>query len=164
MRAKQIASLFLVVSICVRVSTGLIVRLSPFQTTGISRVIGRHGGPPRPYRVALAATSSKTQMLSTDYLICGGGPAGLLSAIMLAQTFPEVNSRELHRVLSDKVLTTDLSHNLTLLSFAGKNPSIRSAFQASVSDRRDCMGGYCQILLAGYWRSRPDVATTIWSL
>jgi hypothetical protein len=31
------------------------------------------------------------EIVSTDALICGGGPAGLLSAIMLAQKFPDVS-------------------------------------------------------------------------
>lgn len=33
-----------------------------------------------------------TDSVTTDAIICGGGPAGLLTAIMLAQTFPEVRA------------------------------------------------------------------------
>lgn len=36
------------------------------------------------------ATPARTGGVSTDFVICGGGPAGLLSAIMLAQKFPKV--------------------------------------------------------------------------
>ena len=50
------------------------------QTTGI--------------RLQGAATSSVESSKSTDTVICGGGPAGLLAAIMMAQKYPEVSVSE----------------------------------------------------------------------
>ena len=38
--------------------------------------------------------SVPTEMIQTDSVICGGGPAGLLTAIMLAQKFPFQHVRE----------------------------------------------------------------------
>lgn len=36
--------------------------------------------------------SKDDEVVQTNYIICGGGPAGLLSAIMLAQKFPNVRT------------------------------------------------------------------------
>ena len=40
--------------------------------------------------ISEAETWRQEEVTDTDFVICGGGPAGLLSAIMLAQKFPKV--------------------------------------------------------------------------
>lgn len=48
-------------------------------------------------------------VVTTDAIICGGGPAGLLSAIMLAQKFPEVRVNDVSQEVIGAVLILTLS-------------------------------------------------------
>lgn len=77
----------------------------------------------------------KEGQTSTDTVICGGGPAGLLSAIMLAQKFPNVRhniwNSKFELFVADAVLDF-----LFCFPFAAKDQHLRQATTTTISNGR----------------------------
>jgi hypothetical protein len=90
------------------------------NTSRIRWVSKRRFGISESPALSSTARAEDTPISTTDILICGGGPTGLLASIMLAQKFPKV------RQASTKTFTTvmnllfgSLFHTHPPLSFCG---------------------------------------------